>query len=832
MPLATPEPVRQPPRRIARTIFWNMVLLALAPLLITWGIMYAFAGSQLAHLSFFGLQLGVVLLIGFTLASILLGWILARRVSRPLRQLSETMTVFQEGNREERAAIFREDEVGRIAEVFNQLADDLRETYHLLNIQGPVAREDRQQLLSSFAPLPSSASNVEELLKATLDQLLKQLNCTCAAIYLAERKEPVGPTFVMLSQVSIAADPASAKVARRLKDTVINLDSIPTLEWSVGNAIQSKRPQVAAVPGEPYLFEAAIPIIINTPGNGERVLGAFDLYTLSRSKDERLSPFSLQTVNELQMLARVFGLALLGFSRIEGTGKTQTIGLPGVKTAGAEQTAGVTGDPNAPTIPTGKSAHGTTSEMEVQRKSEAALIKAIRQIVRAETVDEIFLAVTQTLEQSPYASAILIHSQIMSSNEPIAEDSLRVVYKRTGPPGATELRVPIKMIREYFASGSPILIGDLDVHPPAAEVSKALAETTPDTASGRTPLPALEAGEGAKVPETSSLVPEILLQIPRQMGCEAAAFAPIVRGGSMIAMLILGRFSPTKARLVSPASSSRQRLTLGSSTMGTIPNPGYNVAAALTPGHLDPFISLIELMASGLQRINAQSSTQRKLAELESLWRVSQAASVETDLNAVYSVLHRQIEIVMGSIDSFAIALYDSKTDMIRIPYMVEEERFIEIPPFALGTGLSSIVIRTRKPLLLVEDVVRRSEELGAVVVGEPAKSWLGVPLTYMNEVMGLIIVQDTQQEHRFGEEDQRLLSTLATQIAVVLRNASLLETSRRLAYQERLINEISARIRRSVDIQTILRTTAEELGTALGAQRTHIQIDVGTGEE
>jgi GAF domain-containing protein len=156
---------------------------------------------------------------------------------------------------------------------------------------------------------------------------------------------------------------------------------------------------------------------------------------------------------------------------------------------------------------------------------------------------------------------------------------------------------------------------------------------------------------------------------------------------------------------------------------------------------------------------------------------------------------------------------------------MFEDGQALDIAPFPTGEGLTSIVIRTRRPLLLVEDTVRQAEALGARTIGVPAKSWLGVPMLFGGQVIGVIIVQDIHQEHRFDQEDERLLSTLATQVAVVVRNASLLEKSSRQARQERLINEINAKIRQSVDIQSILNTTATELGQALGASRLHIQV-------
>jgi GAF domain-containing protein len=224
-----------------------------------------------------------------------------------------------------------------------------------------------------------------------------------------------------------------------------------------------------------------------------------------------------------------------------------------------------------------------------------------------------------------------------------------------------------------------------------------------------------------------------------------------------------------------------------------------------------------------------ESSADRQLAELQTLWNISQAVSaaavIETDLKPLFQTIHRQVEAVMGDLNSFAIALYDSEADAIRIPYMYEDGQMVDIAPFPLGEGLSSVVVRTRSPLMLVEDTERKARQLGAVTIGVPAKSWLGVPMLFGGEVVGLIIAQDIMSEHRFDEEDQRLLSTLATQIAVVVRNARLLETSRQRADVEHLVNEITAKIRRARDMQGILQTTADELGAALGARRAHIRI-------
>jgi GAF domain-containing protein len=73
------------------------------------------------------------------------------------------------------------------------------------------------------------------------------------------------------------------------------------------------------------------------------------------------------------------------------------------------------------------------------------------------------------------------------------------------------------------------------------------------------------------------------------------------------------------------------------------------------------------------------------------------------------------------------------------------------------------------------------------------------------------------------------LLETLAAQVAVSIRNVRLLESTSRQAERERLLYEITRKIRNSPDMQTIIQTTATELQKALNTRCTRIEIDVDT---
>jgi GAF domain-containing protein len=75
------------------------------------------------------------------------------------------------------------------------------------------------------------------------------------------------------------------------------------------------------------------------------------------------------------------------------------------------------------------------------------------------------------------------------------------------------------------------------------------------------------------------------------------------------------------------------------------------------------------------------------------------------------------------------------------------------------------------------------------------------------------------------------MLGTLAGSLAAVIANARLLDQIRRQAERERTLYDVTSKIRRSTDIQTILATTASELTKAIGARGTQIKLTVQTGE-
>ena len=110
-------------------------------------------------------------------------------------------------------------------------------------------------------------------------------------------------------------------------------------------------------------------------------------------------------------------------------------------------------------------------------------------------------------------------------------------------------------------------------------------------------------------------------------------------------------------------------------------------------------------------------------------------------------------------------------------------------------------------------------------------RSELAIPLSFRNELLGVLNVE-SEQVNAYDEQDEEMLGTLAGSLAAIIANARLLQQVRRQAERERMLHEITSKIRRSTNVQTILATTATELSKAVGAQHAQIKVAVSNGPE
>lgn len=166
--------------------------------------------------------------------------------------------------------------------------------------------------------------------------------------------------------------------------------------------------------------------------------------------------------------------------------------------------------------------------------------------------------------------------------------------------------------------------------------------------------------------------------------------------------------------------------------------------------------------------------------------------------------MHEQIKQEIGDY-AFLGALYDENTASIRIPYLYEEGEFRQIESFPMGEGLTSVLLRTKEPLLLVENTEKQAKELGAKIDGKPAKSWMGAPMIIENMAVGALIAQDLDNEKAFNQNHLNYLNALAKQVARIVYNAQLLDEARNQNTKIQTAAEIARDISSALNLDELL---------------------------
>ncbi|MCK5316528.1 MAG: GAF domain-containing protein [Anaerolineales bacterium] len=248
----------------------------------------------------------------------------------------------------------------------------------------------------------------------------------------------------------------------------------------------------------------------------------------------------------------------------------------------------------------------------------------------------------------------------------------------------------------------------------------------------------------------------------------------------------------------------------------------------------DEEIALMEAVASqsaqALEGARQRSEERRRVTELEVINRISQAVSQMLPQDTLFRIVRRQLIQAIGDTD-LKICLFDPQGDQLTISYDSRRTAPAQTITEPLGDDLTSVVIRSRQPLLLTDNPAQRAAMLGVSDFGEGIKSWLGVPMLLGDEILGAIILEDYDQDNRFTEDDAALLATVASQVAAGIQNANLLGQVQRTARRERLIHEITSKVRRSPDMKSILETSTRELGRALNAIRSTVSLGSSESE-
>ena len=149
------------------------------------------------------------------------------------------------------------------------------------------------------------------------------------------------------------------------------------------------------------------------------------------------------------------------------------------------------------------------------------------------------------------------------------------------------------------------------------------------------------------------------------------------------------------------------------------------------------------------------------------LFQIAQLATADVGEDEFYRSIHKVVGELLNT-HNFYIALLSDDRQLLEFPYYVDDLESSR-PARPLGRSLSEYVLRSGQPLLVsAEDVLElaRQGEIVLVTASPPSACWLGVPLVFGDEAVGLVAVQSYDPAVVYGPADQELLGFVASQIA------------------------------------------------------------------
>ena len=207
------------------------------------------------------------------------------------------------------------------------------------------------------------------------------------------------------------------------------------------------------------------------------------------------------------------------------------------------------------------------------------------------------------------------------------------------------------------------------------------------------------------------------------------------------------------------------------SNSNAVRRPEKKPSNSIENGELDDEVFIMSKLTNLLDRELYNSTVEK--ARLETILNLSRALGSTLDLHLLLREIDNSAVRLTGA-DAGSIMLFDKRKESLYFR-SASGEKAVLVKPLRVRSGIAWWVAQHGK-VARVNDVVNDERYTGTIdkLSGYKARSVLCVPVTLEDETIGVIEVLNKVDGTGFTDDDEKLLSILASQAAVVVRNARL----------------------------------------------------------
>ena len=188
-------------------------------------------------------------------------------------------------------------------------------------------------------------------------------------------------------------------------------------------------------------------------------------------------------------------------------------------------------------------------------------------------------------------------------------------------------------------------------------------------------------------------------------------------------------------------------------------------------------------------RKRAEGEIERRANQFTALYEIAHDLAGEQDLNTLLAIIVKRATDLLNATGG-GLYLYEAAQQEV-VCFIAQKCRCLVGARLKLGEGMAGKVAQTRQAMIV--DNYQSWDGRSTKFNGIPIGAVLEVPMIYRGELIGVLLVEETNDPKRtFSEDDARLLSLFAAQAASAVRHARLLEETKRRADEFLALHEIT----------------------------------------
>ncbi|NEE00660.1 sensor histidine kinase [Phytoactinopolyspora halotolerans] len=241
-------------------------------------------------------------------------------------------------------------------------------------------------------------------------------------------------------------------------------------------------------------------------------------------------------------------------------------------------------------------------------------------------------------------------------------------------------------------------------------------------------------------------------------------------------------------------------------------------------GQLLPKLPLDELLTEVQTRLQAVVAARDGVHSLlEAVVAIGRDLELETVLGRIVESATNLVDCRYGALgvigDDGQLAQF--------IPVGLSEEEIARIAEWPHGRGLLGMLIKEPQALRL-QEISDHPESYGFPPGHPPMRNFLGVPIRVRDEVFGNLYLTEKNGDRDFDEQDETIVSALATAAGIAIENARLYDETRRRETWLNASAELTQALLSGTELDEAFRLVARRAREMAGADTSVVAVPGG----